>query len=101
MIIIHAIPHKSILTCTHTPPPLQVKNKFRRLNRTAMKSGRASVCRKIIKKQKTLQHNRRRVVFINSCNFLVLSEGEHRAVCLTSSIKNRQESEDTIKSINM
>lgn len=41
--------------------------------------------------QKTLQHNSKtRVVFINSCNFLVFSVGEHRVVCLTSSIKNWQ-----------
>lgn len=89
---------QTILTCTYTTPPLQVREIFRRLNWTARKSRRASSRWRLLN-HKTPQHNRRRVVFINSCNFLVLSEGEHRAVCLTSSIKNRQESEDTIKSI--
>lgn len=60
-------------------PPVSLQIKDSKVRLGCEKSHQVSLCVRFLN-HKTLQHNRRRVVFINSCDFLVLSEGEHRAV---------------------
>lgn len=81
----------------HTALPGQ--RNFSRLDWTSQKAARQSSCWRLLTINPCTTTGEEQYFSINSCNFLVLSEGEHRAVCPTSSITNWQESEDTVKSI--